>query len=325
MELFKGSIVLVMESRRVPQDAEERIREAGGGRELHIVSKGRELEGLLDNIEIAFGDVPFSLAARMPRLAWLQLWSAGADQLQRHPELKTFPFILTSASGIHGGQMAEHIFALILAWDRFLPAAFEAKKKHEWRRFSEYPVRTLKGRNMLIMGYGSIGEAVARTALAFGMNVTGLRRSVSKSASAGGLVIESASRLRELLPASDYVVNILPATPETFHIFGKTEFGLMRQSAVYINAGRGTTTDEAAMTEALKSRSIAGALLDVTETEPLPPDSLLWDLDNVLLTSHYAGMHPRYGELALDLALDNLRRYVRGEALRNVIDKERGY
>jgi phosphoglycerate dehydrogenase-like enzyme len=261
----------------------------------------------------------------MPHLAWLQLWSAGADQLQRHPELKTHPFILTSTSGIHGAQMAEHIFALILAWNRSLPAALEAQKRHEWRPFSGYPVGALNGQRMLILGYGAIGEAVARTALAFGMNVTGLRRSASKNGTSPEITIERASRLRKLLPAADYVVNILPATPETFHLFGKAEFDLMRQSALYINAGRGSTTDEAAMIEALKSRRIAGALLDVTETEPLPSDSPLWDMDNVLLTSHYAGMHPRYGDLALDLALDNLRRYDRGEPMRNVIDKERGY
>jgi phosphoglycerate dehydrogenase-like enzyme len=221
--------------------------------------------------------------------------------------------------------MAEHVFALILAWIRSLPAALEAKKKHEWLPFSGYPVETLKDKTMLIAGYGAIGNAVARIALAFGMKVTGLRRSVAKGGTSQGVVVESASRLRELLPGFDYVVNILPATPETFHIFGKTEFGLMRQGALYINIGRGATTDEAALIEALKARSIAGALLDVTETEPLPTDSPLWDMDNVLLTSHYAGMHPSYGELALNLALDNLRRYEKGEPLRNVINKERGY
>jgi phosphoglycerate dehydrogenase-like enzyme len=325
MESFKGSIALVMESSRVPPDAAERIKAAGGGRDLHIVSKGRELEGFLDSIEIAAGDVPFSAAVRMPHLAWLQLWSAGADQLQRHPEVKALPFILSSASGIHGSQMAEHVFALILAWTRGLLTALDAQKKHEWLRLSGHQVSTIKDKTMLILGYGVIGAAVAQAALAFGMRVIALRRTVSKGGAPSGVLLESALRLRDFLPCADYVVNILPATHETFHIIGQTEFNLMKPSALYVNVGRGNTTDEAALIEALKSRRIAGALLDVTETEPLPPESPLWEMDNVLLTGHYAGLHPQYGELALELTLDNLRRYVRGEPLRNVIDKERGY
>jgi phosphoglycerate dehydrogenase-like enzyme len=221
--------------------------------------------------------------------------------------------------------MAEHLFSLILAWNRSLPAALEARKKHEWLHFSGHKVSILTDKTMLIMGYGAIGEAVARIALAFGMKVIALRRTVSKGASLPGLRLESALRLGDFLPVSDYVVNILPSTDDTFHSFGRKEFSLMKQSAIYANIGRGATTDEAALIEALLSHRIAGALLDVTEVEPLPPDSPLWDLDNVLLTGHYAGMHPEYGRLALETALDNLRRYVRGESPRNLIDKERGY
>lgn len=325
MKQCKGLIALIMEDRRVPEGAAERIREAGDGREVKIVSRSRELEGTLDTVEILFGDVPFGMLPHVPHLAWVQLWSAGADQLRKHPEVKALPFMLTSASGIHGSQMAEHLFALILAWNRSLPAAFEARKKHEWLRFADHQVSVLAGKTMLIMGYGAIGETVARTALSFGMKVIALRRTVSKGGALPGLLLESASRLDDFLPEADYVVNILPATDDTFHIFGKVQFNLMKQSVLYANIGRGATTDEEALTGALKAQRIVGALLDVTETEPLPPDSPLWDLDTVLLTGHYAGMHPEYGRLALEAALDNLRRYVRGKPLRNLIDKEKGY
>jgi phosphoglycerate dehydrogenase-like enzyme len=314
-----------MESSRVPEGARERIREAGDGRDVTIVSRSRELEGALDGVEILFGDVPFGMLPRMPRLAWVQLWSAGADQLQKHPEVKALPFLLTSMSGIHGSQMTEHLFALILAWNRSLPAALEAQKAHQWLRFSDHRVSVLAGKTMLIMGYGAVGEAVARTALSFGMKVIALRRTVSKGGAVPGVIPESAGRLGDFLPDADYVVNILPATAGTVNIFGEAEFSLMKQSALYANIGRGATTDEAAMITALKERRIAGALLDVAGTEPLPPESPLWDLDNVLLTGHYAGMHPDYGGIALEKALDNLRRYVRGEPLLNLIDKERGY
>jgi phosphoglycerate dehydrogenase-like enzyme len=314
-----------MDEERVPEGAGECIREAGDGREVKIVSKGRELEGVLDTIEILFGDVPFGMLPQVPNLAWVQLWSAGADQLQKHPEVKSLPFMLSSASGIHGNQMTEHLFALLLAWNRSLPAAFEARKKREWRRFSDHQVFVLTGKTMLIAGYGAIGEAVARTALSFGMKVIALRRTVSKGGALPGVLLENASRLGDFLPEADYVVNILPSTGETFHLFGKAEFNMMKQSALYANIGRGATTDEEALIEALKTRRIAGALLDVTETEPLPPDSPLWDIDTALLTGHYAGMHPDYGALALETALDNLRRYVQGRPLLNLVDKERGY
>ncbi|MDR1429923.1 MAG: hypothetical protein LBI85_06500, partial [Spirochaetaceae bacterium] len=120
MTQFKGLIALIMEESRVPEGAGDRIREAGGGRDVKIVSRSRELEGILDTIEILFGDVPFGMLPHVPHLAWVQLWSAGADQLRKYPELKTLPFMLSSASGIHGSQMAEHLFSLILAWNRSL-------------------------------------------------------------------------------------------------------------------------------------------------------------------------------------------------------------
>jgi phosphoglycerate dehydrogenase-like enzyme len=214
---------------------------------------------------------------------------------------------------------------MLLSRNHNLPAVFAARKRHEWLKVPGSCISVLPGKTMLILGYGAIGGAVARIALAFGMKVTGLRRTLSKGGAIPGITLESSDRLRELLPAADHVVNILPSTPGTHHLFGAAEFALMKKTALYISVGRGATTDEAALTGALKSKRIAGALLDVTEKEPLPADSPLWDLDNVILSAHYAGMHPDYGSLALEVALENLGRYVRGETLRNVVDKNAGY
>jgi phosphoglycerate dehydrogenase-like enzyme len=233
---------------------------------------------------------------------------------------------------MHGQQLAEHTFGLILAWNRSFPRAFEARRRKEWLRINDSETEILEGKIMLILGYGRIGAMMARAATAFNMKVIGLRRNPGRSVaedsgkdSLPGVKVEGMERLPELLGEADLVVNILPATPETRHIFGAAEFGLMKQGSLYVNVGRGATTDEAALTEALKTRWIAGALLDVTETEPLPPSSPLWDLDNVIISSHYAGMHPCYGKLALEIALDNLGRYVRGEKLLNIVDKTLGY
>jgi phosphoglycerate dehydrogenase-like enzyme len=330
----KGILVIALPSSRLPVDTKERIQRVSGGREVLITQDKDELERILDNIEIGFGDVPFSLLPRMPRLKWVQLWSAGADKLQDHPELKNLPFLLTSTSGMHGRQLTEHIFAFLLAWSRRLPQAFAAQKEHRWYNpgFNALPV--LAGKTMLILGYGAIGRETAQAAQVFGMQVIGVRRHIPaalpqgpslKPAPADPIRVEEVSQLEKLLPLADVVVNLLPLTQDTRHFFGKPLFTAMKSSAVYINVGRGGTTDEGVLMETLKSKGIAGALLDVMETEPLPPDSPLWDLENLILTGHYAGLRPDYDDLALEIALDNLSRYVQGEPLKNLVDKKVGY
>ncbi|MDR1586674.1 MAG: hypothetical protein LBS57_04380, partial [Treponema sp.] len=173
--------------------------------------------------------------------------------------------------------------------------------------------------------YGVIGGTIAGIALGFGIKVIGLRRNPAKGGGMEGVRVEDAARLLELLPGADYVVNILPSTSDTRHCFGAAEFNAMKGSALYINIGRGATTDESAMIEALKSKRIAGALLDVFEKEPLDRDSPLWDMDNVIITGHYAGCHPDYSRMAMRVALENLDRYNRGEPLKNFVDKNKGY
>jgi phosphoglycerate dehydrogenase-like enzyme len=329
MENHKKLILLSLAPGRVLPEFGDELRAAGAGREALISMDPAVIESCLDRIEIGMGDVPFALLPKMPNLKWLQLWSAGADFLQRFPETKTLPFQLTITTGIHPQQLAEHLFAMLLSWNRCLPAALAAQQRHEWISIPDEKLAVLNGKTMLILGCGTIGEAVARAALGFGMKVIGLRRSAARSGmSANGvsaLRIESAEKLHALLPEADHVVSILPFTSETRHIFGAAEFGLMKQSALYINIGRGITTDQAVLIEALRAKRIAGALLDVVETEPLPPDSPLWDLDNVIITGHYAGSHPQYSRMAMDIALENLGRYNRGEALKNLVDKKQGY
>jgi phosphoglycerate dehydrogenase-like enzyme len=327
-ETERGIILWAAPPDLVPGELRERIREVGEGRELWLSMDRGEIEALADRVEIGFSDIPFDLVPRMPRLRWLQLWSAGADVLQQFPEFQALPFQMTTTSGIHRQQITEHIFALILAWNRNLKGMFANQTRHEWRRPGQDAFQVLAGKTMLILGYGTIGERAAQAALVFGMQVIGVRRSVRRHAGAEeeqALRVLPVSRLAEALPQADYVVNILPLTAETFHLFGEREFRAMKDRAIYVNVGRGATTDEAALVEALRSRRIGGALLDVTGAEPLPPDSPLWDLDNLLLSPHCAGFHPQYNELALEIALENLGRYVRGEPLRNLVDKAAGY
>jgi phosphoglycerate dehydrogenase-like enzyme len=322
MTTQKGIILVQLDSGRLPSGALERLKKTGG-RDVLLASDGEQIEKNLDRVEIYIGEIDYAYLSRMPNIRWAQLWYAGIDGMQTYPELKERNFLFTNAR-IHGPQIAEHVFAMILSWNRCLPRVLEAKKQGRWIRIPAASLATLAGASLLILGYGTIGERVAAVALAFGMRVTGLRRNPARSGAAGPRV-EPAEKLRDLLPQADYVLNILPHTPATRRLFGAAEFSLMKKSALYISVGRGATTDEAALIAALRSKSIAGALLDVTEEEPLPPDSPLWDLDNLILSPHYAGLCPGYDSVALELALDNLGRYVRGEPLKYLVDKQAGY
>ena len=320
----KKIILLTLARFRSLPEFREQLEAAGEGWEVLITKDPAEIEPRLDRIEIGMGDIPTELIPRMPNLKWWQLWTAGADVLQQLPELKELPFQLTVATGSHGQQISEHLFAMLLGWNHRLNEAYAAQRQRKWLFIKEDKIEVLPGKTMLIVGYGSIGGYIARLALSFGMKVIGLRRDASKGGDAG-VLLASAEKLRDFLPEADYVVNVLPMIPDTRHYIGAAEFGLMKNSALYINVGRGGTTCEADLIDALREKRIGGALLDVTETEPLPADSPLWDMDNVILTGHYAGSRPGYTRLVMTIALENLKRYKRGEPLKNLVDKHRGY
>lgn len=324
---MNAHIVLYLKENRVPRDAEKRIRAIAPERTLLITSDTEEVLRVLDTLEIAAGDFPHELACIAPRLAWFQQWYAGADWLQKYPQARELPFVLTNASGIHGAQMAEHFFGLLIAWYKKFPEVFAAQKRHEWiRRAVVSGGEPVAGKHILILGFGSIGREVARIAGAFRMKVTGVRRSPGGDAPLPGEPkIVGIEKLFEVLPEADVVLNILPYTPETGGLADKKFFAAMKNTALFANLGRGPTVNEDDLVAALHSGKPAGALLDVTAQEPLPPESPLWDAPGVILSPHYSGSHPRYDEIALELFLDNLRRYTKGEDLCNIVDKSLGY
>jgi phosphoglycerate dehydrogenase-like enzyme len=319
-------LVLFLKEKRVPQDAAKRIAEHAAGRTVLVTADRGEAEKILDKIEIAAGDFPQDLVPRASGLKWFQQWYAGADWLQRFPQAQTQAFVLTNASGIHGPQMAEHLFGLLIAWYRKFPEVFEAQKRHEWKRSVLREASLLHGKTLLVAGFGSVGRHVAKIADAFGMRVTGLRRSLRQEALPPGVEkIVGQECLEAVLAEADVVLNILPCTRETYHLFNGKLFEKMKKTAVFANIGRGPTVDEADLAKALGSGHIAGAVLDVTETEPLPPDSPLWDIPGIIITPHYSGSHPQYDEIVFRLFLDNLGRYNSGGGLRNAVDKTLGY
>jgi phosphoglycerate dehydrogenase-like enzyme len=332
METESPLLILALSEDRAAPGVLAKIQEHAPGWEvLHSPDKAG-FEKISSRVRIIFGDAPFSLLDRLPRLEWVHLWSAGADKLQSYPQTKRLPFLLTTTSEIHGPQMAEHLFGMILAYNRCLPEAFAAQREKRWFRPGPGGVRSLGGKTLLIAGYGEIGKAVAAVARNFGMRVIGVRRreilkeeARSLPQSGEGLILAGVSRIRELLPQADYVVNILPHTPETGHFFNPELFSLFKPGSVYASMGRGATTGEAALIEALGRGRPEAALLDVTVKEPLPADSPLWGMKQVLLTGHYAGFRPDYDALALEAALENLDRFLQGKPLKNLVDKEAGY
>ncbi len=300
------------------------VREAAPAMRLIVTPDPGEIETILDDVEIATARVPTALLERAPRLRWFQAWGAGTDWLLSHPELIKRDLVVTNTSGIHPIQMTEHVLMLILALARRLADALRAQGRHTWRHMENTEVSELAGKTLLLIGLGAIGQRAARLAACLGMRVLAVRRRAAEPA-AGVEAVFGPHRLPDLLPAADFVVLVAPLTAETHHLIAARELALMKPTAFLVNVGRGGLVDEAALISALQEGRIAGAGLDVFEAEPLPADSPLWEMPNVIITGHYGGVSPEYDHRAFDVFLDNLRRYQAGQPLRNVVDKGRGY
>ncbi len=298
------------------------VRAAAPEMRVVLSHEREEIERVLGEVEIIAGNVPRDLLVKATKLRWYQQWGAGADWLLRHPEAAELDFVLTNASGVHSVPISEHILATLLAFARQLPQAVRLQARREWR--SQREVFELAGKTMLLIGVGRIGERTALVAEALGMRVLGVRRDAHKGVAA----IEAMygpEQLLELLPQADVVVVTVPLTKETSGMIGEKELEVMKASAYLVNIGRGGTVQEAALVRALQEGWIAGAGLDVFETEPLPEDSPLWLMENVIVTAHYSGSTPHYNDRVLAIFLGNLERYHKGEPLHNVVDKQVGY
>jgi len=277
--------------------------------------------------------------ADYPGLKWVQLHTAGVDHVQATP-LMYSDVAVTTTSGIHAPRIAEYTFASMLAFTYRVPTMLRYQRRAEWPtgRWNIFAGHELRGQTLGIIGYGSIGREVARLANAFAMRVLVSKRLVGdmtddgyRLAGAGDLVgtfpdgVYGPDRLHEMLRQCDYVVVAAPLTPQTRHMIDKAALQAMRPNAYLVNIARGGLIDEAALARALREGWIAGAGLDVFEEEPLPADSPLWKQDNVILSPHVGGVSLKYDERATDLFAQNLSRYLAGEPLMNMVDRERGY
>ena len=279
-------------------------------------------EILFDFDHSNFQDLP-DLA---PNVRWVQCTSAGIGQAVRRYGYDTrMPrAIFTTASGVHAAPLAEFCIMAMLMHNKGAARMFRAQQRSDWER---YAGTDLRGRTLAIVGVGRIGGELARLAQAFGMTVIGVKRSV---AGANPVVLHldqlyPPAELRTVLRRAEYLVLVAPHTDETDQLIGAAELALLPRGAFFINIGRGATVDEPALVEALQSGHLGGAALDVFAEEPLPPDSPLWSIPSVLVSPHSGSTTDRENARITELFCDNLRRYLAGEPLLNVLDIERLY
>jgi phosphoglycerate dehydrogenase-like enzyme len=280
----------------------------------HVAPRAREFD-------LAFGE-PSLLRQVLPSLTalrWVQATWAGVEPLL-DPSLRR-DYILTNARGVFGGLMSEYVFAYLLAHERRLLEKHASQMAGRW---DATPPGTLRGKRFGLLGVGTIGAALAHTAKHFGMHVKGFTRESEDSRDVDEYFHGSMSGQQAAFAADlDYLVSIMPATKDTRHIVDAALLGALPPRAVFVNPGRGGTVDEPALAAALQEGRLAGAVLDVFQEEPLPPDHVFWRTPNLLITSHTAALS--VPEDIAPVFIDNYRRLVRGEPLRHRVDFEQGY
>lgn len=294
--------------------------------EIHIPANDAERDEMLADAEVhatyRYSEEQFR---RTPNLKWLHLGLAGAETAL-FPAMMQSRVIVTSSVGLHSETVPYAAWAFVLAFATGLHDGYRQQGARTWDRKAIVQKRCVPSKQtILIVGTGHIGSRIARMAKDAGMGVIGVRRSASKPKPRHFDRIATIRSLHRLLPRADHIVLIVPGGTETKHMIGAPELALMKPTAHLINMARGSVVDERALIDALENNRIAGAGLDVFAQEPLPPDHPFYTLPNVALTPHTSGDTADYGQRATLMFLDNLRRYLAGRPLFNVVDKRRGY
>ncbi|MBX6396106.1 MAG: D-2-hydroxyacid dehydrogenase [Alicyclobacillaceae bacterium] len=303
----------------------ERIRSAFPGVRIRLFADLEEAGRHLSDFEIliTYGmDVEESHVERMTALRWVQVYSAGVERLPLEA-LDRRGVMVTNARGIHGVQMSEHTLGVMLMYTRRFLTFARQQAARVWDR--RVRVDELQDKILAILGTGAIAVELARRAKALGMVVWGYNRS-GRPVEGFDRVVSGREGLEELLAAGDFVVVLVPSTPETRRLIGREELRKMKPTAFLINLARGEVVDEEALVTALRDNWIGGAALDVFEEEPLPADHPFWELENCFITPHVSGLSPKYNERATDIFLRNLKTYVTGQGeWVNRVDPRKGY
>jgi phosphoglycerate dehydrogenase-like enzyme len=256
---------------------------------------------------------------RFRRLRWIHSSSAGVDRLM-FPELVTSQVVLTSSRHVFDKAMAEYTIGLMVALAKDFRSTFEHQAEHVW----EYrETETLFGKTLVVVGVGPIARETARVARAMGMRLIGVGRTARADSDFGTIV--ASAELARVLPEADYLLAVAPKTPMTEGLIGRDEIALLKPSARVVNVGRSATVDQTELCRALAEGRIAGAALDVFDIEPPPQDDPIWDTPRLLISPHIAGDHVGWRQDAADLFNENLRHWMAGQPLLNVVDKTIGY
>ncbi len=305
----------------------QRLYGLGPGVKVKIAKKAADLEPELADARVLYswGGAKSELAhvlAHAPKLEWIQTRSAGLDSTL-FPELIQSPVILTNGKGTFSQSLGEFALTGALYFAKDLPRMLKSKAEKRWDVFD---VRELSKQTIGIVGHGDIGRAIAWRAKAMGMRVLALRRDTAPRAGDEHVDrVFATAQILEMLSECDYVAVAAPLTAYTRHLVSTAEFSAMKPEAVVINVGRGPVIDETALVEALQSKKIRGAALDVFEVEPLPSASPLWDMPNVLISAHTADHTADWLPDAANFFLEQFDRWRKGEPLKNVVDKHAGY
>jgi len=278
---------------------------------------------------VVCGALPPALLEAATQLRWVSFYSAGLDG-KITPELAARNLKLTNASGVHGPNIAEHVMAFMLMFTRRMPFHLRAQVEGKWDRppgSRSIGADELTGKTLGIVGLGRIGEALTIRAKAFGMRVVATKRDPGKRYEADIVpdALYPQTELPQLLAESDHVCVAVPYTSDTHHLLDAPMLAHIKPGAYLYNIARGKIIDETALIAALQSGALAGAGLDVFEIEPLPADSPLWQMENVIITPHTSGITPYYFARAAEIFADNLHRYLDNELLHNLYDPQRGY
>jgi len=304
-----------------------RLRREFPEADIRVCTTPEALHAALGDADALIGGASITTedVAAAPKLRWVQATIAGVEGFLI-PALRDREIALTNFSGIAAPSIAEHVLALMLAFARGLPALFQRQGQRAWddNHADAPPTFELAGQTLGVVGLGDIGDELGRRAHALGMRVLATDRDATEAPAYIDALLPS-ERLPDLLADADHVALCLPLTPATERLIEREQLAAMKDSAYLYNVGRGELVDQDALVAALRDGAIAGAGLDVASPEPLPAGSPLWALPNVLITGHTAGQTPLYWERGITLLIDNVRRFLAGEELRNVVDTRAGY
>ena len=315
----EGTIPLLVKEKHL-----EKIRNIDKDIKVTAVSSidKHEIARQLKDADIIAGIEPvISSIKNAKNLKWIHVFFAGVEKVLT-PEVVKSKVIVTNSSGIHSIPIAEHVLGFMLIFTRRFYDTFKKQDKKIWE--ANQNLTELRGKTVVVVGLGKIGTEVARLSSLLGARVLAVKNNIKSKPNFVDNIYKS-NNLEKVLPKADFVIICLPLTPKTYHLFDIKKFKLMKKSGVIMNIGRGPLIKEKDLIFALEKKIIGGAALDVTEKEPLPKESKLWNMKNVVVTPHHSGWSEKYMDRGIDIFCLNLKAYLKNKPLPNLVDKKRGY